>query len=114
MALFPFILGVTTWGLIASVLQTTYLFFAILLPNLFKLYSMLLWSFINFQGLNLTRIKSGIYIDGIDDQGKAELCNLLGFQLGSLLVKYEEVPLISTKLSTVDCKGSIERKKKYL
>lgn len=37
------------------------------------------------------------------------MCPLLGFQMGTLPVRYLDVPLLSSKLSVADCKGLISK-----
>ena len=40
---------------------------------------------------------------------RIELMSIFGFQLGTLLIRYLGVPLISTKLSSKDCKYLLEK-----
>ena len=49
------------------------------------------------------------FIAGVAEPEKIRLCSLMGFQLGSLPVKYLGVPLISTKLSVSDCAPLISK-----
>ena len=60
-------------------------------------------------GLSANESKSQIFVAGSDMQFREGLLSTFGFQLGSLLVKYLGVPLISTKLSVKDCKCLLEK-----
>lgn len=53
--------------------------------------------------------KSRVFIAGVSEPKKIRLCSLMGFQLGSLPVRYLGVPLISTKLSASDCAPLISK-----
>lgn len=53
----------------------------------------------NFSGVQPNENESKIYIAGLEDKTKVVLCSLLGFQLGTLLVKYLGVRLNSAKVT---------------
>ncbi|GFY82879.1 TCP-1/cpn60 chaperonin family protein [Actinidia rufa] len=65
--------------------------------------------FHKFSGLQPNGGKSKVYFGGIPEQVKAALCGLLGFQCGTLLVRYLGVPLISTNLTIGDYSPLIDK-----
>ena len=65
--------------------------------------------FENFFGLQVNKQKSAIFLAGVNDDVKNDLLNITGFCLGSLLMKYLGVPLISTRLSHYDCQPLLDK-----
>ena len=65
--------------------------------------------FEEFSGLQVNKQKSAIFIAGVNDEVKSELLITTGFKLGSLPMKYLGVPLISTRLSHVDCQPLMDK-----
>ncbi|XP_022040603.1 uncharacterized protein LOC110943155 [Helianthus annuus] len=65
--------------------------------------------FTRTSGLNPNLAKSTVFFSNVSSQMKQEICSLLPFQEGELPVKYLGVPLISTKLSSKDCKILVDR-----
>ena len=65
--------------------------------------------FSNFSGLTINQAKSSIYLSGVDEATKRDICRQLGFQQGILPVKYLGVPLISTRLNHADCIPLLDR-----
>ena len=64
--------------------------------------------FFSLSGLSANEEKSQIYVAGKDQAYRNTLLGLFGFQEGSLLARYLGVPLISSKLSSKDCKNLVE------
>ena len=60
--------------------------------------------FFSLSGLAANQSKSEIFIAGADVHFKEFLLEVFGFQLGKLPARHLGVPLISTKLSSRDCK----------
>ena len=56
-----------------------------------------------FSGTQVNKQKSVVFLAGVNDSVKATILNMTGFSLGSLLVKYLGVLLISSRLSHSDC-----------
>ena len=65
--------------------------------------------FSTVSGLTINYAKSSIYLSGVDVDTKNRICNQLGFQQGTLPVRYLGVPLISTRLKHADCILLLER-----
>ena len=63
----------------------------------------------SLSGLSANYTKSDIFIVGPDMHFKESLLELFGFQLGVLPARHLGVPLISTKLSSRDCKILLEK-----
>jgi hypothetical protein len=59
--------------------------------------------FVWLSGLTRNLKKIQVFLSIVDDELCAFLQTLLGFRLGSLPVKYLQVPLISTRLTHNDC-----------
>lgn len=53
--------------------------------------------------------KSHVFLSGVNNELVISLHNLLGFRLGSLLIKYPGVPLISTRLTHINCMPLVEQ-----
>ncbi|GMH16977.1 hypothetical protein Nepgr_018818 [Nepenthes gracilis] len=60
-------------------------------------------------GLSVNKNKSEFFVCSTDDSLIRELLDIIGFKLGKLPVKYLGVPLITSRLSVVDCKALIDR-----
>ncbi|XP_059663662.1 uncharacterized protein LOC132309363 [Cornus florida] len=60
-------------------------------------------------GLSINCSKSQLFLSGVDSSHIAGFENLLGFDCGTLPIKYLGVPLISTRLKNSDCRGLVER-----
>ena len=67
-----------------------------------------LLNFASWSGLKPNLSKSVLYIAGSDMDFKLSLCRVFNFQLGDLPVKYLGLPLITTKLSALDCKPLVD------
>ena len=59
--------------------------------------------FETFSGMQVNKQKSAVFLAGVNDNVKATILNMTRFSMGRLPVKYLGVPLISTKLSHLDC-----------
>jgi len=59
--------------------------------------------FSQLSGLTINHSKSSLYLSSVIEELQSNIQQLLGFQQGCLLVKYLGVPLISTRLTHVDC-----------
>ncbi|XP_058208177.1 uncharacterized protein LOC131321190 [Rhododendron vialii] len=68
-----------------------------------------LTEFETLSGLSPSPTKSNIFFSGVNHTTKSSISNILGFQEGSLLVRYLGVPLLSTKLKHTDCKVMVDR-----
>ncbi|XP_050227608.1 uncharacterized protein LOC126677161 [Mercurialis annua] len=66
-------------------------------------------TFAEVSGLNPNHQKSIIFFNGVSATQKIEILRIIGFQEGSLPVKYLGLPLISTRLSKEHCSGLIQR-----
>lgn len=53
--------------------------------------------------------KSHVFLLVVDDELVTSLQNLLGFRLGSLLIKYLGVLLISTRLTHINCMPMVKQ-----
>ena len=60
-------------------------------------------------GLQVNKLKSAIFIAGVNAEVKSALLNITGFSLGRFPIKYLGVPLISTRLSQRDCQPLLEK-----
>lgn len=65
-------------------------------------------------GLKANSSKSSIFCSGVSPRLKAMLLDELQMQEGVLLVRYLGVPLISSRLSTVDCRVLLDRVSKRI
>ncbi|KAL0302606.1 UNVERIFIED_CONTAM: hypothetical protein Scaly_3027400 [Sesamum calycinum] len=65
--------------------------------------------FANMSGLQVNASKSQIIISKSGQHEKQQILDLLGFQEGSLPVKYLGVPLISSRLTLADCSPLISK-----
>ncbi|KAL0302261.1 UNVERIFIED_CONTAM: hypothetical protein Sangu_3110200, partial [Sesamum angustifolium] len=61
------------------------------------------------QGLKLTRLKSQIIFSRAVQQERQQILDYLGFQEGSLPVKYLGLPLTSSRLTIADCRPLIDK-----
>ncbi|KAL0293112.1 UNVERIFIED_CONTAM: Retrovirus-related Pol polyprotein from type-2 retrotransposable element R2DM [Sesamum angustifolium] len=68
-----------------------------------------LTEFANMSGLKVNASKSHIIISKSGQNEKQQILNLLGFQEGSLPVKYLGVPLTSSRLTLADCSPLIHK-----
>ena len=66
-------------------------------------------TFLSLSGLSANHSKSDIFIAGSDGHFKEFLLEVFGYQLGKLPARHWGVPLISTKLSSRDCKILLEK-----
>lgn len=66
-------------------------------------------SFSRISGLTINRCKSSVFLSGVEMGLRTEIINCLGFNSGTLPVKYLGVPLISTRLTHQHCMPLIER-----
>ena len=65
--------------------------------------------FETFSGLQVNKQKSAVFLAWVNDRVKATILSTTGFSLGSLLMKYLGVPLISTRLSHTDCQPLLNK-----
>ncbi|KAL0287559.1 UNVERIFIED_CONTAM: hypothetical protein Sradi_7122000 [Sesamum radiatum] len=65
--------------------------------------------FADLSGLKINPIKSQVILSRAATQEKQRILDLLGFQEGSLPVKYLGVPLIASRLSIADCRPLMEK-----
>ena len=71
--------------------------------------NVVLGQFQALSGLIPNPSKSNLFVAGVSSETKQELLGILGFQEGVLPVRYLGVPLISTKLTAVDCRVLVDR-----
>ncbi|KAL0284387.1 UNVERIFIED_CONTAM: hypothetical protein Sradi_7200500 [Sesamum radiatum] len=65
--------------------------------------------FADLSGLKINPTKSQVILSRAATQEKQRILDLLGFQEGSLPVKYLGVPLIASRLSIADCRPLMEK-----
>ena len=65
--------------------------------------------FSSLSGLKTNHTKSSIYLSGIDGNLKSAIREQVGYDQWALPVRYLGVPLISTRLTQVDCLPLVER-----
>lgn len=65
-------------------------------------------------GLNINLQKSHIFFCGVDENTKSYLLQQLGFTEGTLPIRYLGLPLISSKLTFMDCKPIIDKIQKKI
>ena len=65
--------------------------------------------FHKYSGLLPNNSKSKIFIIGLENQQKAALCHIVGYQLGHLPVRYLGAPLISSRIYVRDFYGLINK-----
>ncbi|XP_020270915.1 uncharacterized protein LOC109846100 [Asparagus officinalis] len=99
-----------------SRLNITHLFFAddLLLfgradmNSIVKLHSCMN-EFSKVSGLNINPDKCSVYLSGIDDNLKLQICSFLNFSEGCLPVRYLGMPPIAKRLSWLDCSPLISK-----
>ena len=62
-----------------------------------------------FSGMQVNKQKSAVFLAGVTESVKATIFSMTGFSMGSLLVKYLGVPLISSRLSHSDCQPLLDK-----
>lgn len=67
--------------------------------------------FYEYFGLQLNCAKSEFYCASINKELVEEMQSVTGFKCGILLVRYLGVPLVTRRLSFIDCSSLIERVK---
>ena len=65
--------------------------------------------FQDLSGLYPNPNKSDIFLSGMLGAEREQIISILGFREGELPMKYLGVPLISSRLKVVDCKGLVDR-----
>ena len=60
-------------------------------------------------GLTINPVKSHVFISGVSEEDCDQLRTILGFQMGTLPVRYLGVPLITSRLQISDCAPLVER-----
>ncbi|XP_020272645.1 uncharacterized protein LOC109847817 [Asparagus officinalis] len=60
-------------------------------------------------GLEANPSKCSIFMSGVDDNLKNQICNLLNFTEGTMPLKYLGLPLIAKRLSWMDCSPLINK-----
>ncbi|XP_020270820.1 uncharacterized protein LOC109846008 [Asparagus officinalis] len=65
--------------------------------------------FSNTTGLEANLDKCSIYYGGVNDSVKADISSFLGFTEGTIPFRYLGVPLISKRLTYVDCNPLIDK-----
>lgn len=73
-----------------------------------------LTEFSRVSGLKANPMKSEIYMGGVDNMLKQELCNLVGFKEGGFPMKYLGVPLSPRKWNQTDCQAVVDKVVKRL
>ena len=68
----------------------------------------MLTRFQDLLGLSPNTNKSDVFLSGLLDAEKEQIIHILGFREGELPMKYLGVPLISSRLKAVYCKGLVE------
>ncbi|XP_059639378.1 uncharacterized protein LOC132281720 [Cornus florida] len=68
-----------------------------------------LYHFSALSGLSSNNSKSSFFVSGVGTDLSNDIKALLGFNDGSLPIKYLGVPLLSTRLKVDDCHGLVER-----
>lgn len=68
-----------------------------------------LFEFESLSGLKPSPHKSHIFFSGVDATTRRDILDVLGFSEGHLPVKYLGVPLLSTKLTHLNCKPMVDR-----
>lgn len=66
-------------------------------------------SFSELSGLNINHAKSALFLSGVTPQVRQALSNIMGIQLQSPPIRYLGLPLITTRLTYVDCLPLINR-----
>ncbi|XP_020254858.1 uncharacterized protein LOC109831820 [Asparagus officinalis] len=99
-----------------SKLNITHIFFAddLLLFGKANIYSIAklydcLQEFSQVSGLEVNPNKCSVYFSGIDDRLKQQICTVLNFLEGVLPVRYLGMPLISKRLSSLECSPLINK-----
>ncbi|XP_020263198.1 uncharacterized protein LOC109839179 [Asparagus officinalis] len=68
-----------------------------------------LQEFSSVSGLETNPNKCSVYISGVDENLKAQICLYLNFSEGILPVRYLGMPLITKRLSWLDCSPLISK-----
>jgi hypothetical protein len=68
-----------------------------------------LTKFQDLSGLYPNPNKSDIFLSGALNTGREQIIRILGFRKGELPMKYLGVPLISSRLKAVYCKGLVDQ-----
>jgi len=66
-------------------------------------------NFVVLSKLMINPEKSHVFMSSVDDDLKASILDLLGFRLGSLLIRYLGFLLITTQLKHGDCMALVKR-----
>lgn len=74
-----------------------------------KLIKKMLKDFALESGLSISQHKNALFIAGLEDDQMLCLCQMMGIQLGKLLVKYLGVPLSAQKLGVQAYSGLTDR-----
>ena len=73
-----------------------------------KVLRIALSDFSSWSGLSPNHLKSNIFIAGSNPDYLEALRSEFQFQVGTLLVKYLGLPLITSRLSAADCKPMVD------
>ncbi|XP_020262871.1 uncharacterized protein LOC109838852 [Asparagus officinalis] len=68
-----------------------------------------LQEFSRVSGLEANSCKSSVLLSGVEDNTKAQICSYLNFPEGSLPMRYLGSPLVSKRLSFLDCSSLISK-----
>jgi hypothetical protein len=68
-----------------------------------------LMEFQDLSGLYPNPHKSDIFLSGLLDVERDQIIHIIGFKEGKLFMKYLGVPLISSRLNAIYCKGLVDR-----
>jgi len=77
--------------------------------NSIRMIKNVLTEFQDLSGLYPNLNKSDVFLSGLLYAEKEQIIHILGFREGELPMKYLGVPLISSKLKVVYCKGLVDR-----
>ncbi|XP_020269403.1 uncharacterized protein LOC109844697 [Asparagus officinalis] len=67
------------------------------------------YDFSRVSGLEANSNKCAVYLGGVEENVKNQICSLLSFSEGSLPIRYLGMPLISKRLSHLDCSNLISK-----
>ncbi|KAK3225500.1 hypothetical protein Dsin_005362 [Dipteronia sinensis] len=59
--------------------------------------------FSSLSGLKVNPAKSNIFLSSVPNDSRQQLINIFGYNVGSLPIRYLGIPIISSKLSHLDC-----------
>ncbi|KAK2655058.1 hypothetical protein Ddye_008110 [Dipteronia dyeriana] len=78
-------------------------------PSLVLVLNDALDEFSLLSGLLANQAKSNIFTSGLSSSTNQQLTNLFGYTVGSLLIRYLGIPIISTKIFLRDCSPLVDK-----